>query len=304
MALTVKDSLGLGINKVINKEKIYTDEENANFTRQLLSEAENEHVKNNLLSIEEVREIIIENCNKETYDNIDYELLIAIDSQINYNIYLISDNIYDYKGLCMSYPFHEFNILPESIFNRQIIVYFENSKIEVMNEGDPIVSTYDLIKLSNKKISNVEEMSKVSKLIRSKIFVGGEKWKDFLQLHGFFRGMVQISTLQIDNGQTPEYLKPFTAAICNQLTLTNGVSGIPKDVGGDGASVIPIDVGGDGESVIPIDVGGDGASGTPIDVGGDGASDLNSILKNILSKIETLEKKVAHIEKTFIVEEK
>ena len=89
MALTVKDSLGLGINKVINKEKIYTDEENANFTRQLLSESENEHVKNNLLSIEEVREIIIENCNKETYDNIDYELLIAIDSQINYNIYLI-----------------------------------------------------------------------------------------------------------------------------------------------------------------------------------------------------------------------
>jgi hypothetical protein len=285
MALTVKDSLGLGINKVINKEKIYTDEENASFTRQLLSEAENEHVKNNLLSIEEVREIIIENCNKETYDNIDYELLIAIDSQINYNIYLISDNIYDYKGLCMSYPFHEFNILPESIFNRQIIVYFENSKIEVMNEGDPIVSTYDLIKLSNKKISNVEEISKVSKLIRSKIFVGGEKWKDFLQLHGFFRGMVQISTLQIDNGQTPEYLKPFTAAICNQLTLTNGA---PIDTSG-----AAIDTAG-----APIDT-----SGAAIDTGGS-TSDLNSILKNILSKIETLEKKVSHIEKTFIVEEK
>ena len=280
MALTVKDSLGLGINKVINKEKIYTDEENANFTRQLLSEAENEHVKNNLLSIEEVREIIIENCNKETYDNIDYELLIAIDSQINYNIYLISDNIYDYKGLCMAYPFHEFNILPESIFNRQIIVYFENSKIEVMNEGDPIVSTYDLIKLSNKKISNVEEMSKVAKLIRSKIFVGGEKWKDFLQLHGFFRGMVQISTLQIDNGQTPEYLKPFTAAICKQLTLTNG-GGAVIDTGG-----AVIDTGG---AVIDTEIS---------------TSDLNSILKKILSKIETLEKKVSHIEKTFIVEDK
>jgi hypothetical protein len=285
MALTVKDSLGLGINKVINKEKIYTDEENANFTRQLLSEVENEHVKNNLLSIEEVREIIIENCNKETYDNIDYELLIAIDSQINYNIYLISDNIYDYKGLCMAYPFHEFNILPESIFNRQIIVYFENSKIEVMNEGDPIVSTHDLIKLSNKKISNVEEMSKVSKLIRSKIFVGGEKWKDFLQLHGFFRGMVQISTLQIDNGQTPEYLKPFTAAICNQLTLTNG-AGTSIDIGST-----PID-----NNVAPIDTGGAAIDSEK--------ADLNSILKNILSKIETLEKKVAHIEKTFIVEEK
>jgi len=221
MAIIVKDSLGLGIKKIINKEKIYTDDENAAFTRQVLSESENEQVKNNLLSIEEVREIIIENCNKETYDNIDYELLIAIDSRINYNVYLISDNIYDYKSLCMAYPFQEFNILPESVFNRQIIAYFDNNKIEVMNEGDPIISTYDLIKISNKKISTFTEMSKVDKMINSKIFIGGEKWKDFLQLHGFFRGMVQISTLQIDNGQTPEFLKPFTAAICSQLMISN-----------------------------------------------------------------------------------
>ena len=82
------------------------------------------------------------------------------------------------------YRFQEFNILPESIFNRQIIVYFENGKIEVMNEGDPIVSTHDLIKLSNKKISDVSDISKVSKIINSKIFVGGEKWTNFLHLYG------------------------------------------------------------------------------------------------------------------------
>jgi hypothetical protein len=31
--------------------------------------------------------------------------------------------------------------------------------------------------------------------------------------------MVQVSNLQIDNGQTPEFLKPFTLAISNQLML-------------------------------------------------------------------------------------
>ena len=243
MALIVKDSLGMGIKKKIDKEKKYSDEENEQFTRQLFSEKEKEILKSDgILSIENVRKIIIENSTKDTYDKLDADLLVFIDSRIDYNIYLVEDNIYTYEDLCISFPFKEFNISPESIFVRQVLVIFSecntssecndsneedtpiNEKIEIFNEGDPIVSTYDLIKIATGKITADNAHSDIKipkKVIRSKIFIGGDKWNDFLQLRGFFRGMVQVSHLQIDNGQTPEFLKPFTMAINNQLMIQN-----------------------------------------------------------------------------------
>jgi hypothetical protein len=220
-SLIVKDSLGLGIKKSIPKEKIYTDEENEQFTRQLLSEKD--RVDLNILEISAIRNIIIENSNRDSYDKIDPDLLIAVDSRINYNIYIIEDNIYTYEELCTVYPFQEFNISPDSIFIRQIIIIFDNNLVEVINEGDPIISTYDLVKLATANTVTIEaaakDIKRPTKIIKSKIFIGGEKWKDFLQLRGFFRGMIQVSNLQIDNGQTPEFLKPFTLAISNQLML-------------------------------------------------------------------------------------
>jgi len=217
--IVVKDSLGLGVKKSIPKEKIYTDEENEQFTRQLLSEKEKSDLT--IFPISTIRNIIIENNNRDTYDKIDPDLLITVDSRINYNIYIVEDNIYTYEELCTVFPFQEFNISPDSIFIRQIIIIFDDNLVEVINDGDPIISTYDLVKLAtaNPDIMTKEDIKKPIKIIKSKIFIGGEKWKDFLQLRGFFRGMVQVSNLQIDNGQTPEFLKPFTLAISNQLML-------------------------------------------------------------------------------------
>jgi hypothetical protein len=222
--IVVKDSLGLGVKKSIPKEKIYTDEENEQFTRQLLSEQEKSDLT--IFPISTIRNIIIENNNRDTYDKIDPDLLITVDSRINYNIYIVEDNIYTYEELCTVFPFQEFNISPDSIFSRQIIIIFDDNLVEVINDGDPIISTYDLVKLATAKgvtiEPSVEDIKRPIKIIKSKIFIGGEKWKDFLQLRGFFRGMVQVSNLQIDNGQTPEFLKPFTLAISNQLMLESG----------------------------------------------------------------------------------
>jgi len=224
MALIVKDSLGLGINKTILKEKIYTDEENNTFSRQLLSEDELESIKKEeLLTIEQVRSIISDNCSINTYNNVDLDILIAIDSRINYNIYLVEDNVYTYNELCISYPFQELNILPESIFIRQIVVIFENGLMEVFNDDSAKISSHDLIKIANKKITSESEINSVKKIVKTKIFIGGEKWKDFLQIRGFFRGIISVSNLQIDNGQTPEFLKPFTS-ITNQLCIANEFS--------------------------------------------------------------------------------
>jgi len=222
MELIVKDSLGLGIKKTITGEQIYTEEENENFTRQLLTPEEKEIIKKEeIISIKDVRNIIRENTLNDTYDKIEPDLLVAIDSRINYNIYVVHDNIYTYEELCISFPFQEFNILPKSIFVRQIIVIFNDETIEVFNEGDPIISAHDMIKIATDKIKSQDEIKQYKNIIKSKVFIGGEKWKDFLQLRGFFRGMVQVNNLQIENGQTPVFLKPFTNAISNQLMLTD-----------------------------------------------------------------------------------
>ena len=220
MALVVKDSLGMGVNKTIPKEKIYTDEENSLFTRQLLSKEKQEQVKNEFLDIEDIKTLFLMNENKYNWEIIDPNLLIDIDSRINYNIYIIDDNIYSHDELCIAYPFQEFNILPSSIFVRQLIVLFENDEYEVINEGDRIISNTDALNLISKKIKSSSEIIKAKKIVHSKIFVGKEKWKDFLQMSSFFRSMVQVSHLQIDNGQTPEFLKPFTN-MTNHLCITN-----------------------------------------------------------------------------------
>ena len=220
MSLVVKDSLGMGVNKIINKEKIYTDEENIFFTRQLLSPEKQEQVKNDFLSIEDIKQLFSMNENKYNCEIIDPNLIIEIDSRINYNIYIVDDNIYSHDELCIAYPFQEFNILPNSIFTRQLIVLFENGEIEAIHEGNQIICNTDLLNLVSKKIKNASEIIPAKKIVNSKIFVGKEKWKDFLQMSSFFRSMVQVSNLQIDNGQTPEFLKPFTA-MTNTLCITN-----------------------------------------------------------------------------------
>jgi hypothetical protein len=221
MSLILRNS-----NVEIPKEKIYSNEENESFTRQLLSEDEkSEILKTGLLTIDEVREIISQNHVGDDYKNLDYEILVAIDSRIDYNIYIVDDNIYTYAEMYAIYPFKAFNIIPESVFNRKIIAFFKNEennseKIEVLNDGDVIISTYDIIKLSNKKKSHLLSYS-IDKVIRSKIFIGDDKWRGFLNITEFYSGMISVSQLQIDNGQTPEFLKPFTAPINTYLALTN-----------------------------------------------------------------------------------
>jgi len=45
-----------------------------------------------------------------------------------------------------------------------------------------------------------------------------------LQLKAFFCGIVQVSKLQVENGQTPEFLKPFTSSISNHIMIESSSS--------------------------------------------------------------------------------
>ena len=231
---TYNDPLGLGIKKQIPESPKFTKEENDTFfTRSLLSEQEKASLdEEGILSIENVRALICENMVKaqESYEGaygLDPDLLILIDSRIDYKIYIIDDNVYLFEELYMAYPFQEFNVTPESVMVRQDIGFFTNGETIVVDAGDEIIAVDDLVGLATKK--NYTMKNKPEKVVNSKIYVGKEKWKDFAQLHKFFRGIARISNMQIENSETPAFLKPFTSAFCNNA-ICNDTSNITSDI--------------------------------------------------------------------------
>ena len=212
-----RDPFGLGIKRQIPENPKCTKEENDTyFTRSLLSEQEKKCLdEEGILSIENVRTLISENMVKaqESYEGVhglDPDLLILIDSRIDYKIYIVDDNVYLFEELYTVYPFQEFNVTPESIMVRQDIGFFTNGETVVVDAGEDIIAVDDLVGLATKK--NYILKNKPDKIVHSKIYVGKEKWKDFAQLHKFFRGIVRVSMMQIENSETPAFLKPFTQA--------------------------------------------------------------------------------------------
>ena len=210
------DPLGLGIKKQIPENYLFSIEENNKlFTRSLLTkEAQKKLDEEGILHIEQVRALIIENSIKET-TLLDAELLILIDSRINYNIYIVDDNVYLYNELYMSYPFQEFNVDPESVFCRQTIGFFTNGETMVVDFGEGVMAVDDLVGLATKKNYIIKNIP--TKVIDTKIYIGKEKWKDFVQLHKFFRGIARVSMMQIENSATPNFLKPFTTTMTSNL---------------------------------------------------------------------------------------
>ena len=215
---------GNNIKKKVPESYIFSTEENNKFfTRSLLSEEEQIKLDSEgILSIEQVRSLVIENTTKgcdgeNTNISLDVELLIIIDSRINYNIYIVDDNIYLYEELYMIFPFQEFNVDVESVFTQQTIGFFTNGETTVVDAGEPVIAIDDLVGLATKK--NYVIKNKPDKIINSKIYIGKEKWKDFVQLHKFFRGIARVSMMQIENSATPEFLKPFTIAMNKSTNL-------------------------------------------------------------------------------------
>ena len=229
MALALTDPFGLGIKREIPKSQIFsTEENNTFFTRSLLSEKDKALLDaEGILSIENVRSLISENMVKaqESYEGaslLDPDLLILFDSRINYKIYIIDDNVYTFEELYISFPFQEFNVIPESVMVRQDIGFFTNGDTIVVDAGDEMIAVDDLVRLATRK--HYIPKNKPEKIVNSKIYIGKEKWKDFAQLHKFFRGIARISTMQIENSATPAFLKPFI--FHNMNTITNGDSAV------------------------------------------------------------------------------
>jgi hypothetical protein len=190
--------------------------ENKEYARSLLSEddlreADEDIEANGYLPIETVRRIVDENTAKGSVEagGLDPEILWLVDARIDYKIFIAGDNLYTREELYDHFPFHEFNVQPEAIFVQQEIGVFPPRKHALMNEleylvrdaGDEsidFVMLEDLVGAATR--ANYKRKRAPLRVVKTKIYVGKERWEDFALLQRFARGAARVAMAQIAYG--------------------------------------------------------------------------------------------------------
>lgn len=222
------DPLGLGIAPgdrpaAPADPDIYDQEkENEIFARSLLNDDERRSIDAEIetdgyMTITQVRAIISENTVKGSVDpgGLDPEIMALIDARINYKIFVAGDNIYTREDLYNNFPFHEFNVQPEAIFAQQELGVFPPRKHalkteeleyvarDVGDESVEFVMIEDLVGMETRK--NYKLRRAPLRVVKTKVYLGKERWEDFATLQRLFRGAARVATAQIaaGGGETP-----------------------------------------------------------------------------------------------------
>ena len=114
--------------------------------------------------------------------------------------------MYTREELYESFPFHEFGMQPEAVFMPQEIGVFppratsftEELEYVVRDVGDDsvdFVTIEDLVGRVARK--NYTARRAPLRVVKTKIFVGKEQWRDFKLLQQVFRGMARARTLAL-----------------------------------------------------------------------------------------------------------
>jgi hypothetical protein len=187
--------------------------EDADFARSLLSEAERRQVDGDIdrdgyMTIAQVRALVSENTIKGSVEaaGLDPEVMAMVDARINYQIFIAGDNIYTRGELYDHYPFHEFNVQPEAVFVQQEIGVFppqnhapadalEYAARDAGDESIDFMMVEDLV--GRETARGCQEPRAPLRVVKTKVYVGKERWEDFALLQRFFRGAVRVAAAQI-----------------------------------------------------------------------------------------------------------
>ena len=242
------DPLGLGIAPgerppaPPDPDKYDVEVENAQYSRSLLSEKKRRAVDESIkrdgyMTIEKVREIVLENTTKESIEiaGLDPEIISLVDARINYKIFVAGDNIYTRDELYAHFPFHEFGVQPEAIFVQQELGIFPQRKYamedgfeylarDVGDESVEFVMLEDLVGAAARK-GYVQKRAPL-RIVKTKVFVGKERWDDFALLQRVFRGAIRVSTAQIaynggERGGMPPLLAMLTGSAPAPLRIAD-----------------------------------------------------------------------------------
>jgi hypothetical protein len=205
LPLRAGDPLGLGLARPPpgpDPDAYDRVQEDAGYARSLLSEDEKRRLDRDIETrgftpIEDVRRVVAENCVKGSVaaGGLDPEVLALLDTMINYKIFIADDTLYTREELHVHYPFHEFGVQPEDVFAQQELGVFELAapargatfEYVVRDAGDesiPFAPVADLLRARAREPDRV---------VKTKVYVGKERWQDFLLLQRVYRGAVRVA---------------------------------------------------------------------------------------------------------------
>ena len=216
------DPLGMGLTAADRPPApldpdIYDPEvEKKSYARSLLShEAEMGVDKLNrtkgYMTIEQVRDLLVTNTVKGSVEacGIDPEVMVQIDSRINYKIFIAGDNVYTREELYDNFSFHELNVQPEGFFTAQEIGVFAPREsgnpyqyIARDADDDTLVMTLvdDMLELEMRK--NPRPARAPVRIVKTKIYIGKEQWDDFMSIQRTIRAVTRVTQARAAHGKS------------------------------------------------------------------------------------------------------
>lgn len=158
--------------------------------------------ENGFMSIAQVRSLVQQNCVKETQEArgetyaIDPEMMMQIDARINYRIFITGDNVYTREELLEHHPFENFQTSPEDVFVQQEVGVFPPKQHAMDDAGyeyvardlgddEDFIMIEDLVGRAAR--ANYTMKREPIRIVKTKVFLGKEKWSDFTKLKRFVR---------------------------------------------------------------------------------------------------------------------
>jgi len=168
------------------------DKEALSYARSLLDDKELDLLKKEIaaggfLTIRQARELINDYTTfSGDVFSIDPELMLAIDTRINYRLFITKDNVFTHEELLKAYPFHDLGQTPENVFVQQEVGVFPPNKgddqIRLLARDRGSVAPFLLMGEQRQLVE-----SQPSKITLTKIFLGRDRWEDFVFTHRFAR---------------------------------------------------------------------------------------------------------------------
>jgi hypothetical protein len=237
LPLQAGDPLGLGLAyrpPPPDPETYNRAREDTEYARSLLSEIERAEVDaaiaaHGFLTVAEVRAIVAENTAKGSVETggLDPEVLALLDARINYKVFIAGDNLYTREELCAHYPFHEFGVPPEAVFAQQELGVFppragreevpEYAARDAGDESLDFLLVEDLIGQATRP--GYAPQRRPSRVVKTKIYVGKERWDDFLHMQRFCRGAVRLASVAPESAPARALVGVLAAA---RPALTSG----------------------------------------------------------------------------------
>jgi hypothetical protein len=133
---------------------------------------------NGYATINDLRQIMQTNLPHDLdFTAADVDIICLFDLRTNYKVFITEHEIMTREELIEKYNLNKFKLEPEQLFNLQ--------KIDI-NEYD-----YNIFD------EECEKDKKTNKLYSTKIYIGKEKWKDFIIMFRFMRSLSFISETKL-----------------------------------------------------------------------------------------------------------